>query len=109
MKTTVTAYDFERAFADADRKDQFSYEGRAVLFDYLEEFEQSTGEELELDVVALCCDYYEETVQTIADNYGLELPEDEGEEDHREAVRDYLNAHTIVVGDTANGFVYACF
>lgn len=109
MKTTISRYDFERAFVDADRKENFSYEGLGLLFDYLEEYEASTGEEIELDVIALCRDYYEETVQTIADNYGLELPEDENEEDHREAVRDYLNAHTIVVGDTADGFVYACF
>ena len=35
MKITVSSYDFERAFVDAGRKDQFSYEGRAVLFAYL--------------------------------------------------------------------------
>ena len=55
MKTTVSRYDFERAFVDAGRKDQFSYEGLSVLFDYLEDYEDSTGEELELDVIAFCC------------------------------------------------------
>lgn len=109
MKTTVSRYDFERAFVDAGRKEQFSYEGLSVLFDYLEDYEEQTGEEIELDVIALCCDYYEETVRTIADNYGLELPEDEDEDEHREAVRHYLNNHTIIAGETADSFVYVAF
>jgi hypothetical protein len=29
------------------------------LFDYLEEYEESTGEDIEFDMVALCCDYTE--------------------------------------------------
>lgn len=29
------------------------------MFDYLEEYEKDTGEEIELDVVALCCDFAE--------------------------------------------------
>ena len=114
MKTTVSRYDFERAFADAGRKDQFSYEGLNALFDYLEDYEDSTGEELELDVIALCCDYSEDTVEAIAANYSIDLndadPEaDDYEEQCRQIVFDYLSDRTSVVGDTADGFVYACF
>ena len=114
MKTTVSRYDFERAFVDADRKDQFSYEGLAVLFDYLEELEVSTGEEIELDVIALCCEYTEDTAEEIARNYSIDLsdldPEDDDyEEQCTEAVRDYLNDNTQLVGESATGFVYACF
>jgi hypothetical protein len=106
MKTTVSKYDFERAFADADRKENFSYEGLAVLFDYLEELEDSTGQELELDVIALCCDYTEEAWADIADNYGIEY---ENDTDGLDAVRDYLNDNTQLVGETAGGFVYLAF
>ena len=114
MKTTVTRYDFERAFADANRKENFSYEGLSVLFDYLEDYEEQTGEELELDVVALCCDYSEDTAEEIARNYSIDLsdldPEDDDyEEQCTEAVRDYLNDNTTIVGETSTGFVYACF
>ena len=59
MKTTVTRHDFHDAFRRMGREDQFSYEGLNALFEYLEEYEESTGEELELDVIALCCDYAE--------------------------------------------------
>ncbi len=59
MKTTVYFNDFERAFTDAGRDSAFSYEGKRALFDYLEEYEEDTGEEIELDVVALCCEFTE--------------------------------------------------
>lgn len=109
MKTTVSRYDFERAFADAGRKDQFSYEGLSVLFDYLEDYEEQTGEEIELDVVTLCCDYCEDSWQSIAENYGIEYDENENEDEGRQIVFDYLSDRTSVVGETANGFVYAAF
>lgn len=108
MKTTVSRYDFERAFADAGRKDQFSHEGLKALFDYLEDYEDSTGEEIELDVIALCCDYNEDTVADIARNYSIDL-EGMDDEEQLEAVRDYLNENTTLVGETSTGFVYACF
>lgn len=109
MKTTVSRYDFERAFADADRKENFSYEGLNLLFDYLESYEEDTGQELELDVVAICCDYNEESCEGIAKNYIIDLEGCESEQDMIEAVRDYLNENTTLVGETESGFVYAAF
>ena len=108
MKTTVTAYDFERAFVDAGRQDQFSYEGRAVLFDYLEEYEASTGQELELDVVALCCDYYESSTEEIILSYRIDV-EGLDDEEQLEAVREYLMDNGAYVGEVADGFVYSAF
>ena len=109
MKTTISRYDFERAFADADRKENFSYEGLNLLFDYLESYEEDTGQELELDVVAICCDYNEESYEGIAKNYIIDLEGCESEQDMIEAVRDYLNENTTLVGETDTGFVYAAF
>ena len=108
MKTTVSRYDFERAFVDADRKENFSYKALGLLFDYLEDYEDSTGEEIELDVIALCCDYSEDTLEDIARNYSIDL-EGMDDEEQLEAVRDYLNENTTLVGETSTGFVYACF
>ena len=58
MKQSINMYDFERAFKNFER-DNFSYDGLKALFGYLEEYEEGTGEEVELDVIALCCDYME--------------------------------------------------
>jgi hypothetical protein len=59
MKQSVNFYEFCRAFETMNRNEQFSYEGKRALFDYLEQYEEDTGEEIELDVIALCCDYSE--------------------------------------------------
>lgn len=109
MKTTVNLSSFRQAFIDMGRKENFSYEGLEVLFDYLEEMEQSTGEEMELDVIALCCDFSEESWQTIAESYDIDLSECEDDEERKEAVRDYLDYHTMVAGETDGGFVYVNF
>jgi len=58
MYQTVNFYDFERAFITADR-DNFSYRGKKALFDYLEEIEAETEDGIELDVIAICCDFSE--------------------------------------------------
>ena len=62
MKQTINFEQFCDSFkggGGADRSEQFSYEGKRALFDYLENYEEETGEELELDPIALCCEYTE--------------------------------------------------
>jgi len=107
MKTTVSLYDFRDAFRRV-RPDNFSYEGLEVLFDYLEACE-SGADEIELDVIALCCDFSEASVDEIAENYSIDLSECDDDEEKAEAVRDYIERHSIVVGEVAGGFVYADF
>ena len=41
------------------RKNQFTYPAMRALFEHLEEYEESTGEKLEFDPIALCCEYTE--------------------------------------------------
>lgn len=78
MKETVrNVYRFREAFAEMNRKDNFSYEGLEILFNHLQEFEEMTGEELELDVIAICCDYSEDDFIAILEQYdNLELNPD---------------------------------
>tara|TARA_R110002020_G_scaffold23263_3_gene77644 strand:- start:1226 stop:1558 length:333 start_codon:yes stop_codon:yes gene_type:complete len=60
MKETVTVYRFRDAFKQSDTyKNNFSYEGLHALFEYIEQVEDDIGEEFELDVVGICCDYTE--------------------------------------------------
>jgi hypothetical protein len=108
MKTTVSKYDFERAFVDADRKENFSYEALGLLFDYFESYEEETGQEIELDVIAICCEYTEDNPDDIIANYSIDV---EGMDDDEkiEAVRDYLIESTQLVGETSTGFVYLAF
>ena len=59
MIQTINKSEFTSAFHRAGRGDQFSYKGLIALYDYLEDYEDSTGEQIELDVIGLCCEYSE--------------------------------------------------
>ena len=72
MHITVNSSMFADAFRRMGREDQFSREALEALFNYLEDYEQDTGEDLELDVVGLCCDFTEyENAITAAADYGF--------------------------------------
>lgn len=59
MKQTIGFREFEQAFCDMDRMDNFSFDGLCALFDYLEECEDELNAQIELDVIALCRDFQE--------------------------------------------------
>jgi hypothetical protein len=105
MKTTLDFNDFRDAFRRYDRMDNFSREGMQLLFDYCEECDP----DMDLDVIALCCDYDELQWDDIAANYRIDLDDCEDEDDKIEVVREYLEANTQLIGETATGFVYAVF
>lgn len=50
---------FHDAFRDYNRLENFSYEARQILFDYLQDLAETTEEPLELDVIGICCDFSE--------------------------------------------------
>ena len=58
MKTTINFYEFKNWFYK-NRPNNFSDAGLLSLFDYLEEYEDGTGEEIEFDPIAICCDFTE--------------------------------------------------
>ena len=49
VQSINNVYQFREAFRLAGRMDQFSYEGLEVLFDYLDNLSEDTGEPIELD------------------------------------------------------------
>ena len=107
---TLDKYSFADAFKRYNRQDQFSPKGLEVLFDYLEEFSDSTGEPVELDVVALCCEYYESSIQELINNYNIDVSDADGDEDTiAEIVKDYISDNTAYVGETEGCLIYAAF
>ena len=64
----------ESQFIDRFRKirpTNFTYEGLQALFKYLEQYEDDTGEEIELDVIGLCCEFYQyDNLKEFQDDYG---------------------------------------
>jgi cytochrome oxidase Cu insertion factor (SCO1/SenC/PrrC family) len=105
MIQTINLSDFRDAFHACGRQAQFSYEGLTALFEFLEE----VAPDFDLDVVALCCEYSEDTWQSIAANYGIKYDENENDDEGCAVVRDYLNDHTAIVAEIAGRFLYAQF
>ena len=103
MKTTVYFSEFCDYFRKI-RPDNFSYQGLRVLFDYLEEIDNSCGEESELDVIGLCCDFAESDWKTIAAEY-------DSLSDCRDKVQvlDFLADQGALIGETSNSIVYRQF
>jgi len=101
MKNTINLYDFRDAFMQI-RPDNFSYQGLEILFEWLEEYEESTGEEIDLDVIAICCEWSETTREEIIQYY--DIPEDE-----RENLVEWLNERTIVAGETTESIIFMDF
>ena len=107
MKQTIGLSQFTDAFMSI-RPNNFTYEGLVLLFDWIEQQEQETGQEQELDVIALCCDFEELTIEEIIRQYNIESDDIEDDEidDH---VMNYLNDETIVIGKTDNTIVFLSF
>ena len=88
MKKTINSYDFERAFVDMNRATNFTYEGKKALFEYFEQLEEDTGEEIELDVIAICCEYSEyENLAEFQKDYGKEYETIEDIEDKTQVIK----------------------
>ena len=73
MYEYVSESEFIDRFAVMDRKENFSYEGKKALFEYLEELEDNIGEKIEFDCIAICCEYSEyENIKEFWNDYDKE-------------------------------------
>lgn len=70
MKMRVDYSDFEAMFKQYNRLNNFP-EGLRQLFDYLEDLESDIGTEIELDVIAICCDFHEGKLSVVLSEYSL--------------------------------------
>lgn len=109
MYQSINVYDFRDAFSRMGRQDQFSYKALGWLFDHMEEYEDQTGEKVELDVIALCCDYNEDKWLDVARNYGIDISDCADDEEIRDRILDHLNDETLVVNYDDDVVLFACF
>ena len=118
MKQTINFHQFCDAFSDT-YKGNFSYAGKRALFDYLEEYEDSTGEQIELDTVALCCEYseYDNAYECMQEYQPEDMPT-EGEEGddlptiqakNEEVARKWLEYRTQVIDVNGGGVIVQNF
>jgi len=99
MIQTINEYQFTNAFHKMDRGNQFTHRGLLALFEYLEDYEDSTGEQIELDVIALCCEYNEyEDLAEFQEDYS---------EDY-ESIEEIEQATTVIMIDD-DAFIIQAF
>jgi hypothetical protein len=103
MIRTINFSDFVDAFVSMGRGDQFSYAGLRALFEHIETWEEQTGEQIELDVIALCCEWEEYSTDELLIQFGdwLERYDDEDDADFAERIADAVGdiRGTIIRGD----------
>jgi hypothetical protein len=107
MIQTVNVHDFRQAFHNCGRGKQFSYEALGLIFEYYEQYEQDTGEQVELDVIAICCDIYEMTADEVRDAYNIEA-DDDTNGDCDDVIK-YLNENTMLIGQTDDTILFFQF
>ena len=98
IKQTINFSQFCDSFSES-RTNQFTYEGKRALFEYLEQYSDDTGEDVELDIIALCCEYTEyENMEELQKNYtSIKNMED-------------LEDHTVVIKiENSEAFIIAQF
>ena len=105
MITTINENDFIQAFKSMGRDGQFSFEALQELFKYYEEYEDSTGEKIELDVIAICCDWAEyESEYQLVNDYDMSIKGGVDEIKEKTQVIEFkVHKHS---GYTANGEIF---
>ena len=107
MKKTLTTYEIAHELMN-DTNANWSRVGAFALAEYLQELEDDTGVEMEMDVVAIRCDYsqyhsledfadqyFSGDTQTVADALGLNVDMsgvefEEDEEEVSQLIREYI-------------------
>jgi hypothetical protein len=109
MKQSITFSQFIDAFKRFDQYDGYGYEALKVIFDYLEDYEEETGADIELDVIAICCDYNAEHYTDIASNCSIDL-EGLDDDEAKQAVIEYIQDNSSYLGEATDGeLVYQVF
>lgn len=95
----------------SSRPDNFSYEGLRVLFDILEEQAGDMGSPVELDVIALCCEWSEASLDGVNEDYSLVDAEDyqDDNEGYHKAIFEALRERTTAYHVDSDTVVYQQF
>jgi hypothetical protein len=103
MISTITEWDFIKAFDRMNRSANFSVEGRKALFDFFEEQDPA----MELDVIAICCEFSEYgDLEELKADYSHSVPD--GMEDDEDVLEHFQN-ETLVFELPLGGLVIQSF
>ncbi len=95
--------DFLEEFKKYNREDQFTYLGKKALFEYLNQLSEDIGEPIELDIIAICCEFTEyDNLKEFNDDYGYSIG------NNINSIED-VNNYTIVIPIDEQSFIIQDF
>ena len=101
---TVSASDFVNAFSRMGRLDGWTTDGLTALYDYLDQLSDDIGEPIELDVIALCCEWseHDSALDCLKDNgYDVEecldCDDDADEDELEEAALEWIQERACII------------
>ena len=104
---TVSANDLYHLACKMNRGENFGYNGWRAIGDYLESLSDDLGEDVEIDIISICCDYsMEESIEDVfmefSHEHGIDLPTmeewgDMDDEERLETIEKFLQKSTAVV------------
>ena len=104
---TVDSSDLYHLACKMARGDNFGYKGWRAIGDYLENLSDDLCENIEIDIIAICCEYsmaesMEEFFMEFDHLHGVDLPEEEAwkeltEEEKLETIEEFLQKNTALV------------
>jgi len=116
MKTTLTTSHAAEILAN-DEYSSFSRLGAFALVEYLEELEDSTGEEMEFDPVAIRCDFAEhdslqdwahEHFSNALEELGFDETEENDDDDVDDKIREYIQDRGQLI-EFSGGIIVSSF
>ena len=109
MKKTLTTYEIAHELMQ-DENAKWSRAGAFALAEHLQEYEDSVSEEMELDVVAIRCDFSEyASLEEWAESYGLEDDSlDDSCEDRDDNLRSFIQDNGQLI-EFSGGIIVSSF
>ena len=120
MKKTLSTYEIAETLY-SDENAGWTRPGSLALAEWLEEMEDDTGEEMELDVVAIRCDfseftslqdwiaeYYGETLAEALKSAGIDMEGEEDEDEIDDLIRSHINDHGHLI-EFSGGVIVSSF
>lgn len=120
MKMTLSTWDIANALK-SDENANWSHAGAQALAEYLEQYEEDSGEEIELDVVAIRCDfsefaslqdwiaeYYGQSLDEALNSAGIDMDGDEDEDETDDLIRSHIQDHGQLI-EFSGGIIVSSF
>ena len=93
----LCADEFITLFDEFDRSENFTRCARYELFQYLDDLSEDMDEDINIDIIGLCCEWSEYTVDELLENFDHMLDDEEREKMDVEALVERLQDATIVI------------